>query len=286
MLPIVAAVAIVVTAVLAVAGWLVSQAQARRATRRNMRIQYLLDAYRRLERASNRPLTPEVAAELEAAIGDVMLLGSERQAALAAEFSRRFAAEHVADTRPLLLALRDSLRSELLLGELPPSVYVSLRISPDGETASDTAHVWRATILSARQSLGPELEAAGELPGVTVGELPELAAAELVHNESPSAAVATSAAGVERTLRDLLAGRTADDILGLTLPQLANRALRAGLIDTKLADAMNGLSAMRLLAAMDQDKLTRERAAEFVSLATAIEYLLLIALRRQESANA
>jgi hypothetical protein len=37
---------------------------------------------------------------------------------------------------------------------------------------------------------------------------------------------------------------------------------------------------------MDQEKLTRERAGEFVSLAAAIESLLLIALRRQESANA
>jgi hypothetical protein len=87
-------------------------------------------------------------------------------------------------------------------------------------------------------------------------------------------------------LRDLLAGHTNEDIRGLTLPQLANRALQSGLIDMKLADSLNGLSAMRLLAAMDQDKLTRERAGEFVSLATAVEYLLLIALRRQESANA
>jgi hypothetical protein len=43
---------------------------------------------------------------------------------------------------------------------------------------------------------------------------------------------------------------------------------------------------MRLLAAMDQDKLTRERTSDFVGLATAVEYLLLIFLRRQESANA
>lgn len=44
---------------------------------------YLLDAYRKLERASNRPLTPEVAAELEAAIGDVMLMGSSKQVEVA-----------------------------------------------------------------------------------------------------------------------------------------------------------------------------------------------------------
>jgi hypothetical protein len=46
----VAAIALIVTAVLAVAGWLVSQEQARRATRRNMRTNYLLDTYRRLDK--------------------------------------------------------------------------------------------------------------------------------------------------------------------------------------------------------------------------------------------
>ena len=95
-----------------------------------MRIEYLLDAYRRLERASNRPLTPEVAQGLEAAVGDVMLLGTPEQVQLAVDFARRFAAEHAADTQQLLLALRASLRGELLLGELPSSAFVSLRISP------------------------------------------------------------------------------------------------------------------------------------------------------------
>lgn len=250
-----------------------------------MRIQYLLEAYRRLEGASNRPFTTQIAQELEAAIGDVMLLDTPEQAALAAEFSRGFAAEHVADTRPLLLALRNSVRSELLPGELPSSAYVSLRISTEGDTASNTAHVWRNTIQSTRQSLEPDLEAAEELPGVTVGELPALAA-ELMQSASPSAAVAVSTAQVERMLRDLLTGHTGEDIQRLALPQLGNGALQLGLIDAKLADSINGLAAMRLLAAMDQDKLTRERACEFVGLATAVEYLVQIALRQQESAKA
>lgn len=87
-------------------------------------------------------------------------------------------------------------------------------------------------------------------------------------------------------LRDLLTGHTDEDIRGLVLPQSGNRALQLWLIDAKLADSINGLVAMRLLAAMDQDKLTRERAGEFVSLATAVEYLVQIALRQQESAQA
>jgi N-acyl-L-homoserine lactone synthetase len=266
---VVAVVAVIVTAAIAVAGWLVSQAQARRATRRNMRVSYLLDAYRRLERASNRPLVPEIAAELEAAIGDVMLLGSPEQATLAADFARRFVAEHVADTQPLLLALRDSLRNELLLGELPPSAYVSLRISPGGDTASDEARVWRDVVKTTQRSLQPEL-AAVPFP---------LALAELALNSSPSAAVAVSAVQIERMLRELLEGSSAEGIHGLPMPQLASRALQLGLIDARLADSINGLSTMRILAAMDQDRLTEQRAAEFTSLAAAIEYLLGLALR-------
>lgn len=49
--------AIVIGVVVAVAGWLVNEHFARRALRRNMRVEYLLSAYRRLEHASNREMT-------------------------------------------------------------------------------------------------------------------------------------------------------------------------------------------------------------------------------------
>jgi hypothetical protein len=130
-----AAAAIIASVAIAVGGWLVSQAQARRATRRNMRIEYLLDAYRRLDRASNRVLTPETSRELEAALGDIMLLGSASQVDLAVEFVRKFASERSADSQPLLLELRNSLRQELLLSQLPSSAYISLRV--DAERARD-----------------------------------------------------------------------------------------------------------------------------------------------------
>ena len=83
-----AALAIITTALIALATWFVTQAQARRATRRNMRINYLLDAYRRLDGASNRQLTEATARDLEAAISDIILLGSPHQARLA-EFAGR-----------------------------------------------------------------------------------------------------------------------------------------------------------------------------------------------------
>jgi hypothetical protein len=276
----VAAAAIIASVAIAVAGWLVSQAQARRATRRNMRIDYLLDAYRRLERASNRPLTQDVARELEAAVGDVMLLGSPEQAALATAFTARFAAERQADLQPLLLALRDSLRNELLLGELPPSAFVSLRISSGGETVSGSAHAWREAMENAWRSIMLDLD---DIERANLNRhMRELAASD--DNTTPSAAVAASALSVERLLRDLLAGSTADEVGRLPMPQLANEALELGLIDPNLADSISGLNAMHMLAAMDQDRLTEQRAAEFASLATAIGYLLGRAIRARNPA--
>jgi hypothetical protein len=273
--PIVAAVAIVASVAIAVAGWLVSQAQARRATRRNMRIDYLLDAYRRLLRASNRPLPPEAAGELEATIGDVMLLGSPKQVELAEALARKFVTEHEADSRPLLLALRTSLRKELLLGELPQSAYVSLTIGDDGETVSESARIWRETIESTRRSVAEDLE---QIDTANLNRYLDQATTTS-NGASPSAVVASSARQVERLLRELLEGGSAGDVASLTLPQLANRAVQLGLIDAKLADSINGLSVMRILAAMDQGRLTEHQALEFATLATAIEHLLSIAIR-------
>lgn len=54
--------------------------------------------------------------------------------------------------------MRTSLRNELLLGELPQSAYVSLRISAEGETVSGSARVWRETIESTRRSVAEDLE--------------------------------------------------------------------------------------------------------------------------------
>lgn len=239
-----------------------------------MRINYLLDAYRRLDRASNRQLTAEIGRELEAAISDVMLLGSPDQAKLAADFARAFAVEHVADTQPLLLALRDSLRRELLLGELPPSSYVSLRISTKGDTASATAHVWREAIDSTRQSVESELAEVWMARDGRPEPMPSDQIPELAPSVSPSQAVATSAARVEHLLRKLLADHGAENTSSLNMQQLASRALQSALIDAQLADSINGLGVMRLLAAMDQDRLTPERAAEFVNLSTVIAYLI------------
>jgi hypothetical protein len=273
----VAAIALVVTAAVAVAGWLVSQAQARRASRRNMRINYLLDAYRRLDRASNRQLDAQTSLELEAAISDVMLLGSPDQAELAANFAKAFAAEHIADAQPLLLALRNSLRRELLLGDLPPTSYVSLRVTPEGDTVSATAQIWREATDRTRRSVESslaEIETAQDFQH----EWPiQQALPELAPNVSPGQAVADSAQRVEQLLRKLLAEHGVANTSTLSMQQLASRALQSRLIDAQLADSINSLGWMYQLAKMDEDRLTGQRAAAFVSLSDVIASLIELA---------
>lgn len=266
-----------ITVTLGTGGWLVNQAQARHATRRNMRIDYLLDAYRRLDRAANRPLTATTAQDIEAAVSDMMLLGTPKQAKLADQFARTFTADGAAEARPLLVDLRASLRRELRLEELPPT-YSSLRVTAHGDSLLDHARVWRETSQITRRSVDTEL-ASQEMPADYAAAFPA-EMAELAVTASPSAAVAASYQRVERALRELLAGTTTEDFSALNLAQLANRALELKLIDPQLADTLNGLSVMRLLAAMDQERTDLSRATEFSGLAAAALYLLDIASRR------
>ena len=75
-------------------------------------------------------------------------------------------------------------------------------------------------------------------------------------------------------MRKLLVGHGTEDSAPLDMQQLASRALQSGLIDAPLADSINKLSLMHLLATMDQDRLTPERAAEFVNLSAVVAYLI------------
>jgi hypothetical protein len=260
-----------VTVAIAIGGWLVSQRQARRATRSNMRINYLLDAYRRLAKASNRPLDATSASDIEAAISDIFLLGTPTQARLAAELGRAFADSGNADAKDLLMDLRTSLRDELQLGSLLATDYLALRITPDGDTAADHARIWHETSKEtwAALSSGSDHPREALTNGDVVTELTELAT-----KLPPSGAIAASTRLVEQALRGLVTSATTEDLSDLNLAQLAHRALELKLIDAQLADSLNGLSVMRLMAAMDQDQVNQARAMEFTSLATALLYLL------------
>jgi hypothetical protein len=259
-----------ITIALGVGGWIVAQAQARRTRRSDMRITYLLDAYRRLDRAANRALSADTAGDIEAAIRDIMLLGSPSQVELANEFGRVFADKRDAEAKPLLMDLRASLRRELLLDSLPPAAYMALRITDQGEAAENHARIWRDVIEGTRQSVNREL--AGRVPGSDLAPAAEAYGPD--SDLSPSAVVASSFREVEVALRDLLTTASPDGLTELNLAQLANRALELKLIDTQLADSLNGFSVMRLLSAMNPERTDHAKAAEFSNLATALLYLL------------
>jgi len=88
--------------------------------RRELRVEYLLSAYRTMADSPERRLYRESsdARAFEKAVADIQLLGSRQQVELATELAREMATEGQADPDPLLRLLRDDLRREMSLEAL------------------------------------------------------------------------------------------------------------------------------------------------------------------------
>jgi hypothetical protein len=118
---------LIVTVVLAVAGWYavhrLSMNRDQENKRRELRIQYLLEAYR-LENSSNRHDLSPYARDLESALADIQLLGGEDQVQLAHEFAVSMAKNQTASLDPLVANIRSELRRELGLGSLEDCIVV------------------------------------------------------------------------------------------------------------------------------------------------------------------
>lgn len=120
-----------VTTLVVISGWYFVHrfniARDRSNKKRDLQIQYLLEAYRRLERASNRPKNFDNDHELESAIADIQLFGTVEQVKLAEKFSFDIAQNNHASTDELLINLRTELRKELGLEQVNPEI-VYLRL--------------------------------------------------------------------------------------------------------------------------------------------------------------
>jgi hypothetical protein len=81
--------------------------------RREQRLTFLIEAYRRLEALSNRSMTVKNERQLESAIADIQLFGNAAQVAAAQTFALRFTSEREASLDDLLNTLRVALRREL-----------------------------------------------------------------------------------------------------------------------------------------------------------------------------
>ena len=104
---------------IAILGWAVSHhltvSREIKAKQRDMRMQFLLDAYRRLENVANRLENGKNKQDqFESALADIQLLGTKAQIeALMKYFDQRNSSQGVAPIKPLLEQLRLHLRKEL-----------------------------------------------------------------------------------------------------------------------------------------------------------------------------
>jgi hypothetical protein len=103
-----------------------------RNKRDELRIKYLIDAYRKLEGISNRdqPSSKEFQStvhEFESAIADIQLFGTEKQIMLCQTIASEFAEKHSVLLDNLLEDLRIDLRELLKLERLSSSKLIHLR---------------------------------------------------------------------------------------------------------------------------------------------------------------
>jgi hypothetical protein len=103
-----------------VLGWVVAHELNKRrdtlAKRQDLRVQYLIEAYRKLEDNAGRiDALPEVRRAFEAAVADIQLLGTRSQIDTLLEFLQQFKDNANGNIDPVLKLLRDDLRKELNL---------------------------------------------------------------------------------------------------------------------------------------------------------------------------
>ncbi len=151
----------------AVAGWVTTHLLTRRRDRankrRDQRVQFIIDAYRRLERAANRTAdqAPAYYGDIESAVADVQLFGTAAQVRAARAFAAAFARDGAAPLHTLLEQLRADLRAELGLGPVADGL-AHLRIT-DNFHHDDPAEV-RPAALARRDLAHPAASAPNVSP--------------------------------------------------------------------------------------------------------------------------
>lgn len=80
---------------------------------RDLKTKYLIEAFQKLEKNSNRPTVNKI--EFESVLSDIQLFGSMQEAELARKFIHEFSISNDASLNDLLHLLRANLRKELRL---------------------------------------------------------------------------------------------------------------------------------------------------------------------------
>lgn len=120
---------ILITASIAVIGWFIihqlSISRDIKNKRVELKIKYLIEAYRKLENVSYRD-NPNMH-EFETAMADIQLLGTKRQVELSKKIAIEFAQKKTVLLDDLLNDLRDDLRELLRLERLPHQSLLIIR---------------------------------------------------------------------------------------------------------------------------------------------------------------
>lgn len=239
-----------------VAGWFATGVLNRRSVRRATRIDYLLSAYRRLDAATERPMDAACEADLESAIADIQLLGTQKQVGMADQFARDFASDRSAEVGSLLEDLRRALRGELLLDRVPDR-KVRLRITNDGD-------LW------ARQTSIVQARLRGDVPADRVLELVGV-----------SSDAARRIARSHQRLLDDLASCVSEGVEVEPEQDLVRLAVERHAISPGTAEAIEGLTVMRNLAMIGRRQATGDDAAEFEALVDGVRF----AVQREAAAS-
>lgn len=156
-------ISLLTTAGVAILGWYIVHAlnarRDRNNKRREVRVQYLIEAYRRLEAGVGRgsiDSSREFARGFESAIADIQLFGTDDQVQIAKNMATTISTRREgASVEPLLLSLRDALRAELGLGKIKGNPF-HFRFNSEGQPsgASNGSQPPMRLDLSLSQSAG------------------------------------------------------------------------------------------------------------------------------------
>lgn len=104
-----------------IVGHLLSMKRDLRNKKREIRINYLIEAYRKLERGAQPASKNYISADFESAIADIQMLGNVDQVKLAYDFAIQSSLGDGSKLQVLLENIREELRQELAIkkGDLP-----------------------------------------------------------------------------------------------------------------------------------------------------------------------
>lgn len=113
---------LIIQCIITVIGWIVVYIFAIRQNtqikKKEVTIEYLIQAWGKLEKASNRK-DNRYNTEIETAIADIQLFGTNRQIELEQQFAEEIARNKESSALDLLVLLREDLRKELKLESVP-----------------------------------------------------------------------------------------------------------------------------------------------------------------------